>query len=565
MKRRQFLHVTGTIPVVGLYPQILMSANKSLKSFADSLRVENEQYIGRAINQQHMIAGERGYGSIPNVYGIDTPGGAGGFLAQGACGYLLTDSKWHHGDLLLERMQLAAEYLLRVQHDDGTIDLYSTNFHSTPDVAFVVEPVALSLKLLRADASTSELRKRMTTWLLAAGDALSVGGIHTPNHRWVVSMALARINELFPNPKYLSRIDQWLSEGIDIDPDGQYTERSSSVYSPLTDRCLLTIALLTEHRDLAKPVRRNLEMSKYYLHLNGEVVTEASTRQDQYRIAWPAAYHYPYLKLGLMLQDKGLLGMAEEIRDLLTPRQLLRDLPYFLEDPSLLEQIPDGVSPPTRYFRFFSHSEVVRFRHDAFDVSVMGSNPTLLTVMKKAIVLQAMRFSAAFFGKGQFISDEMLVEGNTISLRQTLSAPYYQPFEEDQIDGTGVWENMDRKKRDQSEVQYYQAEVRVTLEAHAIQISIQAGGTDHVPVSLELNFRSGGEVLNATKKEGASDDWMIAQRQSRYQLDQTVIDIVTDPTSSHTWTTLRGARPRLEGTNLYLTGFTPFETALEIR
>ena len=46
-------------------------------------------------------------------------------------------------------MNLAMACLMRVQHEDGTIDLHSTNFHSTPDTAFLVNylsPVYVVLK-----------------------------------------------------------------------------------------------------------------------------------------------------------------------------------------------------------------------------------------------------------------------------------------------------------------------------------------------------------------------------------------------------------------------------------
>ena len=54
------------------------------------------------------------------------------------------------------RLALAAGALLELQHADGTIDLHTTNFHSPPDTAFVVEP----LRLARRDPQNTRASAR---------------------------------------------------------------------------------------------------------------------------------------------------------------------------------------------------------------------------------------------------------------------------------------------------------------------------------------------------------------------------------------------------------------------
>src|SRR5206468_64287 len=152
----------------------------------------------------------------------------------------------------------ASAILLGVQHPDGTID--SGNLNSPPDTGFVVETVSTALAVLRrnGDLRLSPVQDRLGAFLRAAGEALVAGGVHTPNHRWVVCSALARIHSLFPAAKYVNRIDEWLGEGVYIDSDGQFEERSTGIYSRVTDNALVTMARLLNRPALLDPVRRNL-------------------------------------------------------------------------------------------------------------------------------------------------------------------------------------------------------------------------------------------------------------------------------------------------------------------
>src|SRR5690606_39466694 len=98
---------------------------------------------------------------------------------------------------------LAMAYLLTLQHEDGTIDLMSTNFHSTPDTGFIAKRLCNAWRLIDRlkMKESAPLLEKIKTFLRKAADALTVGGIHTPNHRWVVCGALASIYALWPDRK----------------------------------------------------------------------------------------------------------------------------------------------------------------------------------------------------------------------------------------------------------------------------------------------------------------------------------------------------------------------------
>ncbi|MBK7608440.1 MAG: hypothetical protein IPI18_15130 [Saprospiraceae bacterium] len=182
--------------------------------------------------------------------------------------------------------------------------------------------------------------------------------------------------------KYLHRIDQWLAEGIDIDADGQYNERSTSVYSPLSDRWLITMARILNRPELFAPVRKNLDMTQYLIHINGDLVTELSKRQDQYTTAPCQAYFLPYLLMGIHHRDTQYLNMARWINTKFGVKALSGNLAYILEDTSVHAAFSGEVQTdyPLKHFeRYFEKSALVRWSDGKSDATLIAHNPILFS------------------------------------------------------------------------------------------------------------------------------------------------------------------------------------------
>lgn len=576
MNRRHFLlNTAGAISVAALgLPVVSRAAGSPVSAETEALIRElvatNDNRVAMLLARQDNRTGHRDAGGLPNEHGLYTAHDTAGFIVALICAIAAPGSKHHQSAALVPPLERAAAHLLRCQHEDGTIDLVTTNFKSPPDTAFVLEGLTSAATLLRRlDLPAHErLRTDLRTFIVRAGGALADGGVHTPNHRWVVCGALAKVHALYPDDRYVRRIDSWLAEGIDLDPDGQYTEKSTSVYSPVVDRALLTVARLLDRPDLREPVRKNLEMTLYYVHPDGEVVTEASKRQDKYQRGSMGRYYYSYRTLAVLDANGRFAAMARQIERTARP-QLLSELPSFLEEAELRAGMPADATLPTDYARVFPYSNLARIRRGSVSATVLAENTTLFSLRKGGAALEAVRIASAFFGKGQFSSPKLEVSGNRYRLSQELDGPYFQPLSDAQIaDGehvrmapNGTLAPGSRSARAISNVQRLESVAEIVEEGGRFTLEISIHGTAGVPVAVELAFRHGGNLEGVQPLPDVKDGCLLAGEQGRYRVGDDVIAFGPGR-MEHTWTQLRGALPKWDGQSVYVTGLTPFRTTL---
>ncbi len=586
ISRRRFVHRTAAGMAAARSASAALQANRASsgpQDFFAELVDANEGAVDAVLRD--LAAGQ----IQPAVRRV------GANLEALAAAFCARESPRHKSSALIDPMEKVSAQLLQAQHEDGTID--SGNLHSPPDTGFVLETVCTVFAVLRelGDPQLGRLQENLKKFILRAGQALVTGGIHTPNHRWVVSAALARVNSLFPDAKYVDRIDDWLGEGIYIDEDGQYSERSTGIYSRVIDNALITMARLLKRPQLLDPVRRNLEMTVYYTHPDGEIETIGSRRQDQNMVAYISTYYLEYRYMA-SADANPLFGAIARYIEQMQPERVKRANPLinFLEEPLLRHPLQAEGNYPTNYSKLFRNTGMVRIRREGVSASVYGgsdwplgvasglaSNPAFFTFRKGNALLESVRLGCNFFSEGAFRSRGIRASGNTFALQQQFEVPYYQPLPKDKRNPNGnykltpvkddrYWSKMDFPNRRMSNIQTLRQEINVTENNGNFELAFNITGTDRVPVTIELAFRPGGILRGALEEKTKDKIYLLREGTGRYTVGENTIEF--GPGSiEHEELNLsgssylaHGATLRPNGICLYITGFTPFRRTLTI-
>ncbi|WP_202867528.1 hypothetical protein [Kribbella pittospori] len=507
-------------------------------------------------------------------------------------GYVWGRSSYHHDASLLAPLQWLVEQLAARQHDDGLYDV--GNLHSPPDSAFAIQDVCMLYALLDADdqPATQPHRTILEQVLRKAGPALASGGVHTPNHRWEVSAALARTHHLFPDRRYAARIDDWLDEGIDATPEGFYSERSSTYAAEVTNPCLLTIAWLRDKPELLGFVRRNLDSTLYLLEPNGEVDTTASRRQDQKSIREVWWYLTQYRELALHDRDGRFATVAKSIEQRGTG-ELGDFLAEVLERPELAAVLPAAEAVPTDFAQHFPTQGSARIRRgdrtatvfggtDFHDLPVISSglstNPTFFKLRQGAAILDSVRLSPQFFSTGHFRSDGLRRTGDSsFKLADEVKVPYHLPLPKRYRRKDGMYAltpdgrfyaSMDFPHRPK-QYRTLRTEVTVVEVGNGFDLTFELDG-DETAYAIELCFRPGGTLAGVEALDAPGNYQLVAGTGS-YTVGSNRIEfgpgsgaarVGMDPGERYTYL---GGNLTPDGLRVYLTGRIPTRQVLSLR
>lgn len=520
------------------------------------------------------------------------------------------DSAFYQDKELLERLLLASKFVLRNQHADGSISPGWTNYHSPPDTAFVVVGYSQLYELL--DRSGWEplrpVLENMRLFLERTLPALVTGGCHTPNHRWVLCAALGCLHKLFGGEALLMRADEWLAEGMDITPDGEWTERSNGIYSAVSDIMLIYAARLLDRPELLEPVRLNLRMMVYLVHPSGEVVTDYSGRQDLGHFHNLSPYYLPYAMLALQDGDPLLAGMAELAGQALEDPGVasVNVLVRMLLEPELRGPFaPDGISAadavPTKYEKVLNgeflrggyleqmeaaghhgrifHSRlhtdfgapVARIRDGHTSVTLMTETPSFFALRHGSTRLLAVQASSYFSPGYVPMQDMKRLEGGGYILSGEQKKGYYGPVKPELLPASSTtpispWYLLPHQSRELTHEQTFGVRIEAipSDDRQSWTLHLAAQKPTDVMTQLSFVFGSEGEITSGELLEAGCDRWLWSSGTLRYENGEDWIEL-EGAELAHLSLSVREANLPSSCKVVLLNLLTPFDKTITIR
>ncbi|MEW4371914.1 hypothetical protein [Paenibacillus kandeliae] len=497
----------------------------------------NESWVERGLHGQVLDEQSRYYGGVIDpANGIAWPNHHAGtpvWMSVWTAALVQPESVYYRDPLVLERLGLAAEYMLRFQHEDGSISPGWTNFHSPPDTAFVIVGYAQLYLLLSRENWTDAERVlvSMRQFLERSMPVMLTGGCHTPNHRWVLCAALGFLYEIFGDERLVQRAQMWLSEGLDMTPDGEWTERSNGIYNAVSDVMLIHASRLLHMPELLESVRRNLDMMMYLIHPSGEVVTDYSGRQDfgqtftmdSYLLSYvlmanldnnaqfaamaqlaAAAFHEPSSCANNPLIGMQLYaGNEQRVKPGELPQHYRRMINGTFERQQYIDRADADEYRAIQYSRphLDFGAPVLRMRHGNTSLTMMTETSSLLALRHGSVRLLGVQL-ASYFGPG-FVPMQTLVETErgymmTALYHKGYRGPIAAQHVPDHTDVDGEaspWYLLPHGQRESTHTQAYRVEVEMVEQVNGMDLYIRCSEPEEVMTQLSLIFDSESQLL----------------------------------------------------------------------
>ena len=493
-------------------------------------------------------------------------------LAQLALTYVTPESRYFEDDEILERIRRAAAFQRRVQRPSGLVDLHGANFDSPPDTAFAVSTVARVARMVRdSDVDGSdEVESALRPFLVDTAEGTADGGFHTANHRWVIVDAIAKVHELYPREALLEQLERYLAETIDINEDGEYTERSHAIYTNIVNRHLIGASLALDRPALLDPVRRSLHSMMDLMDDDWTVVTAFSSRRDRDRQTVPVRGAANFYFVARRDGDERLAAGANALLEKGgwdrgdVAMQLLS---YFARHPEWRESdLPAGRREES-FTREMADSGIWRLRDGALSATVGTQTRNVVSFSYGDAKLAGLQVLTPYFG-GEFRGGDIEFEDGGASV--SVESSYWHeelPGYFDPLDRPVEWGELERDARSIDERPDFDIEVGVERVDRGLDVTVSAtGGLSQVPFVVEARFQSGGTLsFDGATLPAPQDDPVFHESGTLYYRNGDDAISIGPGFSGHRCSDPPGADESGDLVRVLLTDWSPMERTISIR
>ena len=456
-----------------------------------------DERVARLLPRQITDAGDARFGGFWTEDFHVEPRQSGFFLGDMVAAYVTQDSRWHRDDTLRAAILRDLTYMERHQRPDGCFDLSSCNFASPPDTAFMVNAMLNGWWLLdkSPEGSPEDIRRRMYALIDSASRGIAAGGFHTPNHRWAIAACLLNCEKITGNAALGRRARQYLQEGLDINEDGEFAERSAGNYNQVNDDQMIRLYLATGDKTFLEAAARNLEMMYCYFDPDQSLFTNNSTRQDMGKKVYADTYYILYLLTGYLLGREDLGRAAGFIwQDCRRRGTVPPGVEWVLLFPDMdgYGEQADFEPPISHIDRLFQASHIARIREGNWSCTLLQGKANCLYFQHGAFSLY-MTIYANLCDRRNFLADTLEKTDRGYRMTSHATGWYYLPFDEKPT--TSDWWAMDNPHaRRKAEGLPLDTTLEIVRLPDGVDLYLRTDGIDQLPLRCEFSFLPGGYV-----------------------------------------------------------------------
>lgn len=462
-----------------------------------------EAFAAQALRLQILNPSERDYGGFrcPEHW-ICEPLATANTLASLAVLYMTPDSQYYRDSELSNRLHLAMRFLTHSQRADGTIDGYARGeIRATPTMAETAHALFRAYRWLARENEHEALLQRIEGFLRKGLEAIKNKPVFTLHDCWVAAAALVEFDKQFADSAALGRAESYLQEGININSEGIYDDRSP-VYSMQSNAMLFTLAEKLNRPALLEYVRRSLNFLLYTFHPSGEMATEFSDHKGEEN-GLPTGYsvwknmsiidHNGYyataadLTLATYLRriDNGLVrpninhpnrhfkqegvsrfAMTADIGELLA-----------IESERNNDSI-DRLPLPRQYEEKYVQSNITRIRKDQMSLTIIGDKQTLFTFRNGEAIIDGFRIKYIYHGFRDYEPTGLAVDGQQYLTQNQVIQYVYKP-------------TSTRREVIPLNLRIF---TEIELISDGLEFRITTEGESRIPLQLEFGLRKAGSL-----------------------------------------------------------------------